>query len=67
MRGYKKRRRQRDMNLTGHMCGKEGLKTSLVVRAGKESMLINPWFARQGVSCVLVVANGLKCKIAFLM
>lgn len=49
------------------MCRKEGLKTSPVTRAGKELMLINSWFARQGVSCVLVVANGPKCEIAFLM
>lgn len=35
------------------------LKTSLVAMAGKESMLSISWFVRQGVGCVLVVANGL--------
>lgn len=49
---------------------KAGMKTSLFAGAGKELMLINSWFARPGVSCVLVVAKGSqgpKCEIAFLM
>lgn len=55
------------MKRTWHMRMKAGMKTSLVAGAGKELMLINSWFARQGVSCVLVVANGPECEIAFLM
>lgn len=49
------------------MNSREGLEESLVAVLGKKSILINAQFERQGLSCMLVVANGLMCQLPFFM
>lgn len=51
------------MMRTEQVNSKEGLEESLVAVLGKKSILIKAWFARQGLSCMLVVANGLMCQL----